>query len=438
MTHRSLRRAATLAVATALTLTFAPGARAVAHAAPLSGLPAYDHVAVLVLENENESATYNPKGDAAFLNGQLVPKGAFDPQYYGTGHASLDNYVEMISGQGSNGLTNLDCMQINLFLCVQPQSIYSNGRNLADQLETAGLSWKGYMDSMPSPCFHADYSPTAGADSFQGNSTAPPAGNYADRHNPFNYFDDIVGNDARCKQHVVPYTQLAADVKADRVPSFSFITPDTCHDGHDMPTCAGGAPGGLKAADKWLTENVPSLLAYLTAHNGLLIITSDEAGTSDFSGCCSGGPCAAVCGLGIPGFGGAIGLVALGPHVKAGQTITSKYDHASLLRTIEDLFGISEHLNNAAAASDMADLFSTAPATSTATPAAGRSGSNAPQSGTPDAGVSGASATNPGLADTGAPGASVAPAAAAAALLLAGAALTLRRRRRGAGAASPS
>src|SRR5437588_218981 len=156
----------------------------------------------------------------------------------------------------------------------------AGGRNLADQLEATHLSWKGYMDSMPSPCFHADYS--AGApppDPYQGDSQTPPAKDYADRHNPFLYYPDLIGDDARCQAHVVPYPQLATDIATDSVPAFSFITPDTCHDGHDS-TCSDGEPGGLVSADAWLQSNVPPLLDYLTAHNGLLIVTSDEAASS--------------------------------------------------------------------------------------------------------------------------------------------------------------
>ena len=50
-------------------------------------------------------------------------------------------------------------------------------------------------------------------------------------------------------------------------------------------------------------------------------------------------------------------LLALGPGVKAGQTVSTPYDHASLLRTVEDSFGIGSYLNNAGASVAMRDLF---------------------------------------------------------------------------------
>jgi phospholipase C len=406
-----------MAAALAAALVVAPpGHGAARAAAPNGGLPHYDHVAVLVLENENEAATYGAASKATYLR-SLVAQGAFDPNYYATGHVSLDNYIAMVSAQGANPLSSTDCAAVNMFLCVQPQTAFAGGRNLADQLESAGLSWKGYMDSMPAPCFHADYSPPAPPpDPYQGNSTAAPAGNYADRHNPFLYFADIIGNDARCKAHVVPFPQLSTDLSASALPAFSFITPDTCHDGHDDP-CAGQTTGGLAAADLWLSQKLPPLLSYLNAHNGLLLITTDEASTSDLSGCCHGGP------LGAAGFGGKVGLLALGPHTRAGQTVQTSYDHASQLRTIEDLFGISEHLNNAAASADMSDLFS-----SRSSPGPGPGGG--PGVSAVDApGSDVAAASVPGLSNTSAATVPPAPVIAAAAIIL-GAVLILGRRRR--------
>ena len=321
----------------------------------LEGVPGYKHVAIIVLENEDENVTFGPGSPATYLN-SLVPHGVFDPNYYATGHVSLDNYIAMTSAQPANPATSSDCEGNNFYSCVQAQQAMSNGANVADQLEAAHRSWKEYADGTTTPCVHAQYDPSdPNPDPYQGNGGSPaPAGpDYADRHNPFIYYDDIVGNEARCRAHVRPYPDLATDIGKNTVPSFSFITPDTCHDGHDAP-CSNGAPGGLTAADAWLKTNVPPLLKYLRAHDGLLIITLDEANpSSDFSGCCHGGP------GGQQGFGGKIGLLALGPGVRAGQQVTTSYDHASLLRTFEDVFGISTYLNNAAQSQAMSDLFGT-------------------------------------------------------------------------------
>ncbi|HEY3702839.1 MAG TPA: alkaline phosphatase family protein [Acidimicrobiales bacterium] len=331
--------------------TVATSAGTATAATGLEGIPAYSHIVTIVLENEGFDSTYGPASPATYLK-SLVPQGVLATNYYATGHASLDNYIAMTSGQPDQPLTGSDCATVNLYTCVQGQQAMSNGANVGDQLDAAGLGWKQYADGISTSCLHASYSPTAGTDPYQGaGASPPPAGpNYADRHVPFLYYSDVVGNDARCQAHDVPYSQLSTDITNDTVPAYSFVTPDTCNDGHDNP-CAGKTTGGLTAADAWLSANIPSLLSYLQAHNGLLVITTDESSTSDTTGCCHGGP------GGGPGFGGRVGLLALGPGVKAGQTISTAYDHASLLRTVEDSFGISSYLNNASSSVAMRDLF---------------------------------------------------------------------------------
>jgi hypothetical protein len=329
---RSLRIALVLSLL-GVTLASIP-----ARSAPsLEGIPRFDHVAIIVLENQNYNTSWGAGSVAHYLN-SLRGQGVFNDQYFATGHVSLDNYIAMVSGQPWNPVTGSDCLAQNLWMCVQMQRLYSKGRHIGDQLDNYGLSWKGYMDGMPSPCFHASYSPLAiPPDPYQGNSTALP---------------NVIENKARCKAHDVPYTYLASDLASGNLPAFSFITPDTCNDGHDAP-CADGRPGGLTTADAWLAQEVPPLLGYLQAHNGLLIITFDENGFSDVPpvGCCTGGPGP------LPGFGGRIGLLALGTGLTPGKVVHTSYDHMSLLRTFEDAFGIKTHLNGAVGATPMSDLF---------------------------------------------------------------------------------
>lgn len=343
-------RIAVLALAAASLV--APGpARA---AAALEGVPAFDHVVVLTLENESASATFGPGSPATYLNG-LRSEGVFLPNYYGTGHVSLSNYIAMVSGQPINPLTMTDCAQISLWTCVQPQGLISGGRNLADQLEEAGLSWRSYQDGTSTPCFHGPYTAldTAG-DPYQGHSTTG-AKNYADRHNPFIYFPNVIENAARCAAHQRPYADLGLDLLGT-LPAFSFITPDTCHDGHDDP-CAGSSTGGLVAADAWLSTELPGLLTYLANNNGLLVINFDEgsapAGVADLS-TPTDYLCPTCASLGI---GGRTGAILVSPRLPQGAEVTTSYDHFSLLRTVEDSFGISEHLNLAGVATPMTAAF---------------------------------------------------------------------------------
>jgi phospholipase C len=335
--------------------TFGLGASsAFAAGTGLEGVPHFDHVVVLTEENESATTTFGPGSPATYLN-SLRSQGVFLPNYYGTGHESLDNYIAMVSGQPPQPLTMSDCSAVSLWTCVQGQSVLSSGRNLADQLETAGLNWKSYQDGTSTPCFHGPYAAgDTSPDPDQGDSTTG-AKNYADRHNPFIYFTDVIENQTRCDAHQRPFTELGNDLTNNTLPAFSFITPDTCHDGHDNP-CAGQTTGGLAAADAWLSANLPPLLNYLAANNGLLVINFDEASNPSASSLTAPTEvtCASCAGLGL---GGRTGALLISPRLSQGAIVTTSYDHYSLLRTVEDTFGISEHLNRAAAATAMTDVF---------------------------------------------------------------------------------
>ena len=343
---RSPRTRVLLVAAVSAAVLVAPHAGASPRPAPavgLEGIPRFDHVVVLTEENEAAATTFAAGSPATYLK-SLRSKGVFLPSYYGTGHASLDNYIAMVSGQPPQPATMADCAGLSLWSCVQPQALLNGGRNLADQLEEAHLSWRSYQDGTPTPCFHARYQPgDTTPDPYQGDSTTG-AKNYADRHNPFLYFPDVIGDQPRCVAHQRPFTDLARDLKRNALPAFSFITPDTCNDGHDNP-CAGRTVGGLTTADAWLRAQLPPLLSYLAKHNGLLVINFDEGGTPSSPQDAAANPAEYSCrSCATLGAGGRTGAILVSPRLPQGRTVSTEYDHYSLLRTIEDSFGISEHL----------------------------------------------------------------------------------------------
>src|SRR5436305_13904248 len=108
--------------ALALSASVAGTASAAARPGGLEGIPHLDHVVVLVEENESEATTFGPGSPAQYLN-SLQAKGVFDPQYFGTGHVSLDNYIAIASGQPGNGLTNSDCETVSLYTCAQSTTL---------------------------------------------------------------------------------------------------------------------------------------------------------------------------------------------------------------------------------------------------------------------------------------------------------------------------
>jgi hypothetical protein len=221
----------------------------------------------------------------------LAHRFALATDYKALSHPSLPNYLAMLGGS-SFGLRS-DCTDCHVA-----------APNLVDELEARGISWKAYMEGMPTPCF-----------------TAPESGRYAKKHDPFLYFDDITSNPARCDR-VVPLTQLGTDLSHGDLPQFAFITPDLCHDMHDCDVSTG---------DQFLSQLIPSLLPHL-GPSGVVFIVWDEgspsAATQSAPGCCPQAQ------------GGNVAAIAAGPAVRPGAMVSTPFDHYSLLRTLEDSWGL--------------------------------------------------------------------------------------------------
>jgi hypothetical protein len=320
------------------------------------------HVFVIVLENEPFEVTFHENSIAPYLAHALPKQGALLQNYYAIGHLSLDNYIAMISGQAPNKATQDDCKTFVDFVRTSP-GLDANGqalgegcvypadvKTLPDQLDAAGFTWKGYMEDMgldpareARTCGH----PPLGAKDV--TNRAVPHDQYGAKHNPFVYFHSIIDDQARCDAHVVNLDALEADLATiATTPNYAFITPNLCHDGHDAP-CRNGEPGGLISADAFLSAWVPKILASPAFRkDGLLVVTFDEGTAND--ACCGeqplpGGPPPGRFGPG----GGRIGAVLVSPFIVPGTTSAQDYNHYSLLRSIEDLFGLP-HLGYAGAA----------------------------------------------------------------------------------------
>jgi hypothetical protein len=322
--------------------------------------PPIHHVFVIVLENESASTTFGANSPAPYLARTLPSEGAYLPDYYGIGHESLDNYIAMVSGQAPNLETQTDCQ---LYENLIPGTIGADGQasgegcvypagvpTIASQLTAAGLTWRDYNDGMgadpgrePAECAH----PAIGAR--DNTQAATAADQYATRHNPFVYFHSIIDDTALCDSHVVNLDLLAHDLgSASSTPNYVFITPNLCDDGHDAK-CAGGGPGGLARVNTFLQEWVPRITSSpaFREQNGLLIVAFDEAATSDAHACCGEvpGPGSLLPGL-LGAGGGDTGAVLLSPCIAPGTVSRTPYNHYSLLRSVEDLFGLS-HLGEA-------------------------------------------------------------------------------------------
>lgn len=353
------------------------------------------HVFVITLENEDYGTTFGANSNAPYLANTLTSQGALVQQYYGTGHASLDNYISMISGQASTLATENDCATYQDFNltgmtsdgqaigtgCIYPASV----KTLPDQLTAAAYTWKAYEEDMgndptreAATCGHPTLNTIDLTQTAEAPSAAVPLGDqYATRHNPFMYFHSIVDS-GDCGQHVVNLNNLTNDLQSiSTTANFIHITPNLCNDGHDggpgASACVNGQPGGLISANTFLEKWVPIITASPAfKQDGLLIINFDESAVASvtksatqqvvtFTGtsCCSQQPgpnlptypsstsLSSTVVLTRQGYGGdQTGAVMISRFIKPGTVSTVPYNHYSMLKSIEDIFQLG-HLGYA-------------------------------------------------------------------------------------------
>ncbi|HEX5853617.1 MAG TPA: alkaline phosphatase family protein [Solirubrobacteraceae bacterium] len=340
----------------------AGGSGEAAAGAPAIKLPAIKHVFVIVLSNQPYAAVFGPESSARYLAHTLERQGELLTRYDAVAHEELANGVALLSGQGPTADTAANCAT---YAAISPATIgaseqaLGNGcvyppstQTLPGQLTAKRLTWRAYVQGID------EGGATAGACAHPAlgqpdptSATSGGTGAYATFRNPLVYFQSLVDTPS-CAANDVGLDRLKPDLRsASRTPSFSLIIPDRCHDGNPTP-CTAGAPAGLGPADAFLQRIVPEITASKAyKRDGLLAITVDQAPSSgefaDSSSCC-GQPRFPNLTVGLsPRGGGTVGALLLSPYVKAGATSQEPFNHFSLLRTIEDLFGLG-HLGYAA------------------------------------------------------------------------------------------
>jgi phosphatidylinositol-3-phosphatase len=252
--------------------------------APRRVVPHLHRVVIIVMENKGCDEVIG-SSEAPYLN-RLAARYSFAANFYALQRPSLPNYLGLTSGT-TFGLTE-NCTDCSF-----------RSQNIVDELERAHISWKAYMESMPSPCFRGPEAPN----------------NYVKEHNPFLYYPNVASNPRRCRR-VVPFDRLNQDLAAKALPRFVWISPNNCHNSHDCSISDG---------DAFLSRLVPRLLRAVGRH-AVIFVTYDEG--NDRSGCCGGAA------------GGRIATVVAGPGARRGVQSSLAYDHYSILRTIEDSWGL--------------------------------------------------------------------------------------------------
>ena len=268
-------------------------------------------VFILLMENNNWSSIKDPTV-APYINDVLLPIGSHAEQYFNppNNHPSLPNYLWLEAG------TNFGISDDN-----PPSADHqSTTSHLVTLLKNANIPWKSYDEDI--------------------DGTSCPltdVNQYAVRHDPFVYFDDVTNNlstsSAYCIAHVRPYAELATDLKNNTVARYNFITPNVCDDMHDCSITTG---------DTWLANNLPTILnsaAY--QQGGVVFITWDESETTTDA---------------------PIGMIVLSPNGKgAGYQNTISYTHGSTLRTIQEILHVTPLLGDAAQQTDLGDMFASFP-----------------------------------------------------------------------------
>ena len=328
----------------------------------------FDHIFLVMMENHATNEVIGNTADAPYIS-MLANHYAVALNYYGVTHPSLPNYLAAISGDFQGVWA--DCVAGPTVLCppteFAPDSGYTNGEELltpaeiasasqrpfwfsdktiVDQLEAHGLSWKAYMQSMPSVAYDGGYYPYRTV-----NGQLVPVQLYVQKHNPFMYFTDIRDNAARM-QKIVPYTQLSADLQSGNVPKFAWISPDTCHDMHGIkpsdaqylgiPDCAYASSGLdhsiIHLGDMFVQSLVTQIMASsVWQQNTAIVLAWDENDFSGFNGCCHSPR--GVAGVTLGGANAPF-LVITSKHPQHFYDSSTPYNHYTLLATIEQLWGL--------------------------------------------------------------------------------------------------
>jgi hypothetical protein len=283
-------------------------------------------VFVIALSTPSYDAAFGKESAATYLNSELRPKGVLLPEYHALGAASaMPDYIALVSGQAPNHDTAAGCPNYDEFhgatapdkqgLVTGTGCVYPNtALTIGDQLDSADLPWRAYVEGMTAACQHPD-----------SGSATTTTGDYAPTLNPFVFFHSLLDL-GDCQSDDLPYSALAGALRsARRTPAFSYIAADGCDSGAGA-TCPAGQPQGIVAADAFLQKTVPAILhsAAYRSNGALMIVftaTPPTAGTS------AAGPVRT-------------GALVLSPYARAGTTVRGSYGPYAVLRTVEDIFGL--------------------------------------------------------------------------------------------------
>ena len=317
-------------------------------------VPRYAHIFVIVEENKNDTQIIGST-NAPNLT-RLARTYGNATAFFAETHPSEPNYVALIGGYtyGINdddpffckpGSSPTVCPQV-----AKPGYVDHtiDAPSLATQLQSAGLSWKNYNESIPAP-----------------GSLIPKTTLYGSKHSGFINYKSVQIDPHRA-QHIVGFGQFYADLRDGHMPAFALVIPNLCDEMHgsdasSVPADCHYDPIGalIRRGDRetgTIVRQIMASSAWRAKANAAIVITWDEDDSGSHAGCCGNNP-ADPANRG----GGHIATIVITNHGPRHLSDPTPYSHYSLLRTIDDAFGIYHYLarSNAPGVEPMLPLFRT-------------------------------------------------------------------------------
>ena len=260
---------------------------------------------MVIEENHSRDEILGSGAPAPYIQ-SLANMGVDFIYYQAIEHPSQPNYLDLFSGD-NQGTTDSDDY---------PSNTPFSTPNLGAQLRSAGLSFAGYSQGLPQ------------VGSLVETYSASDLNEYVHKHNPWaNWQSDLPGPNQLPPQTNQPFTNFPTNFSL--LPTVSFVVPDEQNDMHD---------GSIQQGDAWLRANLDRYYQWAQLHNSLLIVTWDEDDESTDN---------------------QIPTIFAGPMIRRGADAEA-INHFSVLRTIEDMYGLS-HIAQAANATTITGAFYSGP-----------------------------------------------------------------------------
>ncbi len=279
--------------------------------------PAIKHVVVVMMENLSYSKVIGNPASAPYQSNTLATQCGVGTSAFGGTHTSAANYLALSAGQFPSAAPPG---------CGSVSTCADSSDNIYSQLDAAGLSWKDYAESMPLPC---------------GPSTVHP---YKIGHNPPPFYTRI--SRTECQANDLPVANLNSqsgafwnDLQARTLPSLSWITPNEDDDGSN----------GETPSDTWLNGFLTNLKSSNSYQDGntVVIVNYDEGSGSDPGVTAVGEDCTdqsqalpIVNNISAHRESCHIPFFVVYPYTAAGARDSTFFDHYSVTKTVEDLFGL--------------------------------------------------------------------------------------------------